>query len=105
MRKAEIDYILATIVEKFPDASDINITVDRPFQVEDSGILKEVSVSPSIKNITPFQAETIALNLIGTDRKLYETLIREGSCDLSYYLKGKTRFRTNIFSQKGVYSI
>lgn len=105
MRKAEIDHIFTTIVEKFPDASDINITVDRPFQVEDSGILKQVSVNPSIKNITPFQAETIALNLIGTDRKLYETLLREGSCDLSYYLKGKTRFRTNIFSQKGVYSI
>lgn len=105
MHKAEIDYILATIVEKFPDASDIIITVDRPFQVEDSGILKEVSVNSSIRNITPFQAETIALNLIGNDRKLYENLIREGSCDLSYYLKGKTRFRTNIFSQKGVYSI
>jgi twitching motility protein PilT len=36
---------------------------------------------------------------------LIETLIRTGSCDLSYGLPGKARFRVNIFSQTGHYSI
>ena len=34
-----------------------------------------------------------------------ETLIKEGSCDLSYELPGIARFRVNIFSQLGNYSI
>jgi twitching motility protein PilT len=32
-------------------------------------------------------------------------LIKEGSCDLSYTLPGKARFRVNVFSQSGNYSI
>jgi twitching motility protein PilT len=47
----------------------------------------------------------IALNLIRGDRRLTENLIAEGSCDSSYELQGKARFRVNIFSQQGCYSI
>jgi twitching motility protein PilT len=36
---------------------------------------------------------------------LTEILLREGSCDSSYELPGKARFRVNIFSQRGSYSI
>jgi twitching motility protein PilT len=46
-----------------------------------------------------------ALNLINSDRRLTKTLLSEGSCDSSYQLAGKARFRVNIFSQKGYYSI
>ena len=45
------------------------------------------------------------MNLINQDRRLTETLLREGSCDSSYELPGKARFRVNIFSQRGHYSI
>ncbi|MBA7706560.1 hypothetical protein ES703_115414 [subsurface metagenome] len=34
-----------------------------------------------------------------------KTLLTEGSCDLSYQLAGKARFRVNVFSQKGYYSV
>jgi twitching motility protein PilT len=47
----------------------------------------------------------VALSLIGGDRRLTETLLREGSCDLSYYVKGLARLRVNVFSQRGSYSI
>ncbi len=105
MRKAEIDHILTTMLESFGNISDLNITAGKPFQVESAGQLTEVHMELSIPDITPFQAETFALNLINSDRRLTETLIREGSCDCSYFLVGKVRFRVNIFSQRGNYSM
>jgi len=104
MRKAEIDHILTTMLESFGTISDLNITAGKPFQVESAGQLTEVSLELANPEITPFQAETFALNLINSDRRLTETLIREGSCDCSYFLVGKVRFRVNIFSQRGTYS-
>lgn len=104
MRKAEIDHILTTMLESHGNISDLNITAGKSFQVESSGQLTEVALESSISKITPFQAEIFALNLINSDRRLTETLIREGSCDCSYFLVGKVRFRVNIFSQRGNYS-
>lgn len=105
MRKAEIDYILTTMLEAYGNISDLNITVGKTFQVEVNGKLVDVPVSPPIPQITPFQAEVIALNLINSDRRLTEILLKSGSCDCSYYIQGKARFRVNIFSQRGNYSI
>jgi twitching motility protein PilT len=45
------------------------------------------------------------LSLIGQDRRNIHNLLTHGSCDLSYYLPGLARFRVNIFSQRGTYSI
>ncbi len=104
MRKAEIDHILTTMLESFGNISDLNITAGKPFQVEASGQLTEVPMELAIPEITPFQAEIFAMNLINSDRRLTETLIREGSCDCSYFLVGKVRFRVNIFSQRGNFS-
>lgn len=105
MRKAEVDHILTTMLETFGNVSDLNITVGKPFQVESSGQLSEVPIEPPMQKITPFQAEIFAMNLINSDRRLTEILLREGSCDCSYFLVGKARFRVNIFSQRNNYSI
>jgi twitching motility protein PilT len=105
MRRNQIDHILGIMLESHDNVSDLNITVDKPLQVESSGQLKPVELNPSINRITPFQAEVLALNLIGGDRRLTKTLLTDGSCDLSYQLAGKARFRVNVFSQKGYYSV
>src|SRR4029450_7732560 len=105
MRKSEIDDLLATMLESHDNVSDLNVTVDRPLQVEASGELVSVPVDPTIDNLTPFQTEIFALNLINNDRRLTEHLLRQGSCDSSYFLPGKARFRVNIFSQRGNFSI
>lgn len=105
MRKAEIDYILTSMLEAHGNISDLNITVGRAFQVETSGKLTGVQLVPPIDEITPFQAEVFALNLINMDRRLTEILITQGSCDCSYFVPGKARFRVNIFSQRSNYSI
>ena len=87
------------------NVSDLNITVGKPFQVESAGVLIPVDLEPPFDGLTPFQTEIFALNLINRDRRLTEILLNEGSCDLSYQLPGKARFRVNIFSQRGNYSI
>lgn len=105
MRKPEIDHILMKMLESNINISDLILTVDKPFQVEVSGLLVGVKLEPQFEKLTPFQTETFALNLINQDQRLLGMLIKEGSCDLSYELPGVARFRVNIFSQRGHYSI
>ena len=93
------------MLEAFGNISDLNITVGKACQVESSGELTAVPIDPPIEELTPFQAEIFALNLINSDRRLTEILIQQGSCDCSYFLVGKARFRVNIFSQRGNYTV
>ena len=105
MKRQELDNILTTMLESYDGVSDLNVTVEKPFQVEAFGQLQSVVINPPIARLTPFQTETFALNLIGGDRRLTRILVKEGSCDSSYQLAGKARFRVNVFSQKGYYSV
>jgi twitching motility protein PilT len=105
MRRPELDQILTTMLTSQPEVSDLNFTVDRPPQVESYGELKPVVLDPPIESLTPFQIEMIALNLIGENMWQTEDLLRHGSCDTSYALSDKARFRVNIFSQRGNFSI
>ena len=105
MKKQEIDHILVRMLDYHRDVSDLNFTVGKPMQVESAGELIPVDIKPAFKALTPFQNEILAMNLINQDRRLTETLLSSGSCDLSYSLPGKARFRVNIFSQGGNISI
>lgn len=105
MRRQEIDFMLGKMLDVNKNISDVNITVGKPFQVESAGQLIEVEIDPPIGKLTPFQTEIFALNLINQERRLMEMLLEKGSCDCSYELPGRARFRVNIFSQRGNYSI
>ena len=105
MRRNELDYLLSTLLDSHKDVSDIIFTVDRPLQVEVSGQLLPVPVQPPIDKLSPYQTEVIALNLISGSLRLTDDLMRTGSCDSSYSLGERARFRINIFSQRGNYSI
>jgi twitching motility protein PilT len=105
MQKNELDYILTTMLESQREVSDLNFTVDKPLQVESDGELMPVESEPPIGRLTPYQTEVIALNLLGGSHKLFTDLLKHGSCDSSYTLEGKARFRINIFAQRGNYSI
>ncbi len=100
MKQPDIDYWISCMLETYGNVSDLNITVGKPLQVESSGVLQPVSVRPPVKELTPFQSELFALNIIGGNKRLLEDLVSRGSCDLSYWLERKARFRVNIFSQK-----
>jgi twitching motility protein PilT len=105
VKKQEIDHILVKMLDAYREVSDLNFTVGKPMQVESAGELVPIEIRSSVKPLTSFQTEVIALNLINQDRRLTETMLRTGSCDLSYSLPGKARFRVNIFSQGGNFSI
>mgnify|MGYP001244560008 FL=1 len=100
MKQTEIDYWITSMLETYGNVSDLNITVGKPLQVETSGQLVPVPVEPSVEKLTPFQSEVFALNLIGGNKRLLDDLVKHGSCDLSYWLGQKARFRVNVFSQK-----
>ncbi|HZL78280.1 MAG TPA: PilT/PilU family type 4a pilus ATPase [Candidatus Limnocylindrales bacterium] len=104
MRRPELDQILTTMLASQPEVSDLLFTTDRPPQVESYGELKPVAFDPPIEKLTPFQSEMIALNIVGDNLWQIEDLIRHGSCDASYALYDKARFRVNVFSQRGNYS-
>ena len=105
MRKREVDHFLRKMLDFHENVSDLIVTVDRPFQVESDGELMAVPMDVQLDNLTPFQTEIFALNLLGGDRRNVEALLSEGSCDLSYHLAGKARFRVNVFSQRGYFSV
>jgi len=105
MRRAELDQMLAAMLASQPEVSDLLFTVDRPPQVEAYGELKPVALDPPIEKLTPYQVEIIALNIIGDNLWHIEDLLQHGSCDASYALSDQARFRINIFSQRGNFSI
>ena len=48
MTKAELDYILGTMLDSHKDVSDLNFTVEKPMQVEAYGELSPVEFEPPI---------------------------------------------------------
>lgn len=104
-----LDNVLQAMVDYHQNISDINISIYKPFQVEHDGVLKPVDVTPGpiLGHLSPFQTEMIAMVLIKGNEKCLNDLIKTGSCDLSYNLRKKVRFRVNVFwgLGKGEFSI
>lgn len=93
------------MLDSAPEVSDLIFTVEKPLQVESAGELMPVACDPPLEKLTPFQTEMIALNLVGENQWHIRDLLRTGSCDSAYTVLDKARFRINIFSQRGNYSI
>ena len=100
----DLDPLLEKMLDAAPGASDLNLSVGRPPQIEVDGKLQSVAYA-GIERLLPYQTELIALRLMKGKRDLAEKLLRTGSVDLSYSLARRTRFRVNVFSQRGSYSI
>src|SRR5260221_2611285 len=105
MRRNELDYILGTMLDSHPNVSDLLFTVDKPLQVESAGELVAVPCNPPLEKLTAFQTEMVAMNLVGHSAHLLDDLLRSGSCDSSYTLTNKARFRINVFCQRGHYAV
>ena len=105
MKKQDLDNLLVQMLESHPGVSDINFTVEKAPQVESYGVLKPSLTEPVIKMLVPYHTEQIAVALMQNNTRLIEDLVRKGSCDLSYQIPRKARFRVNIFSQRGSFSI
>jgi twitching motility protein PilT len=104
MKNFNLDAILEAMLKISDRVSDLNFSVGKPPQVELDGQLVAVNF-PGLPRLTPYQTEMIALHMLRGDRELTRTLMTSGSVDLSYSIPGRTRFRVNIFSQRGTYAI
>lgn len=105
MRKQHLDALLNAMLNSHANISDFLFAVGRPLQVEADGELRAVYTRPGITALTPYQTERITLNIIGENRRLLRDLYGKGACDCSYALDEHTRFRVNIFRQRGKYGI
>ena len=83
--------------------SDLNFSVGRPPQVEVNG--KLVPVDIGLRILTPYHTEILAMTLIGDNVEVADRLVKNGSTDLSHSLPMRSRFRVNIFRQRGTLSI
>ncbi len=104
MRRLELDAIIGAMLQSYEGISDLNFSVGKPLQVEAYGVLKTIEVDPAIDSLTPYQTESIALNIIGPNRRLLTDFLAHGSCDCSYAVEG-ARFRVNVFRQRGNFAV
>ncbi len=84
--------------------SDLIFSPGRPPQVELIGKLTPVNI-PGMETLTPAHTTAIAKALIGSHKIAEESLEKNGSADLSFSLPGMSRFRVNIFKQRGTHAI
>src|SRR5436309_14089748 len=84
--------------------SDLIFSPGRPPQVELIGKLTPVKI-PGMEMLTLAHTAGIAKALIGNNKIAEQTLEDHGSADLSFSLTGLSRFRVNIFKQRGTFVI
>src|SRR2546425_11034964 len=89
---------------KSKGVSDLIFSPGRAPQVELSGQLVEVKIA-GLPTLSPEDTRCIAADLIGRNEHALRKLEQEGAADLSYSLPGLSRFRVNIFRQRGTYAI
>jgi twitching motility protein PilT len=96
--------LIATMVQAAKNTSDLIFSPGRPPQVEVSGKLMQLKI-PGVGILMPDDTTRIATDLIGKNALALQKLKEEGSCDISYSLAKVSRFRVNIFKQRGTYAI
>lgn len=101
MTRQQFDGLMAQVLEQHPDVADVIITTGKAIQAEVHGELKDAITTPDLGRLSALLTKAMALALIGENARLQKALAGKGSCDLSYALPGKGRFRVNIFSQRG----
>jgi twitching motility protein PilT len=96
--------VLASMLQVSSLVSDLIFSPGKPPQVELSGKLAGVKVG-DLAILTTADTERIARDLMTGNQKAADLLRDQGACDLSYSIPGKSRFRVNIFMQRGTYAI
>jgi twitching motility protein PilT len=104
MKYFDLPPILEEMLKVSCEISDLNFSVNQTPQVEINGRLTPVQPL-GLQKLTPYQTEVIAMTLMQGNPDAAHRLAHTGSADLSYSLPSRTRFRVNIFQQRGTYSI
>ena len=92
--------IIATMLRAAPKISDLIFSPGRAPQVEVNGELVQLKIA-GVGVLKPDDTARIANDLMGRSKHALEKLKEEGSCDISYSVPKLSRFRVNIFTQRG----
>jgi twitching motility protein PilT len=96
--------IIASMLQAAPKTSDLIFSPGRAPQVEVHGKLVQLKIK-GVGVLTAEDTARIAADLIGRNSLAVDKLKQEGSCDISYSLPKVSRFRVNIFTQRGTCAI
>ena len=96
--------VLRQMLRASDNVSDLLFSPGRPPQVELSGQLRPVNI-PGLEKLLPGHTAAIAKIILGNQQMAIESLDKSGSADLSFSFPGESRFRVNIFKQRGTYAI
>jgi twitching motility protein PilT len=92
--------LIAAMLKASEKISDLIFSPGRAPQVEISGQLAQLKI-PGVGVLSADDTARIAADLIGRNEHAVGKLRTEGSCDISYSLPHISRFRVNIFTQRG----
>jgi twitching motility protein PilT len=92
--------LISKMLQAAPKTSDLIFSPGRAPMVELHGQLRQLKI-PGITVLMPEDTARIAGELIGRNAIAVQKLKDEGSCDISYSLPKISRFRVNIFTQRG----
>jgi twitching motility protein PilT len=96
--------IISAMLKAAAHISDLIFSPGKLPQVQASGQLMGVRI-PGMGMLSPEDTARIAADLIGGSQLAVDKLRQEGSCDISYSLPKLSRFRVNIFTQRGTCAI
>jgi twitching motility protein PilT len=96
--------LIAAMLKGRENVSDLIFSPGRAPQIESSGQLVELKFQ-GLERLTPEHTRQIANELMGSHSYAREKLEKEGATDLSYSIPAVSRFRVNIFRQRGTHAI
>jgi twitching motility protein PilT len=96
--------VLLAMLAVSSKVSDLILSPGSFPMVEVSGKLTPVKI-PGMPPLTPEDTRRIAHELIEGNKQATDSLQNLGSCDISYRVPGRCRFRVNIFQQRGSHAI
>ncbi len=96
--------LVAMMVRKSDKVSDLIFSPGRPPQVELLGKLEPVP-APGWEMLTPEVTAAVANHLIGDNAHARKMLTEDGAADVAYSLQNFSRFRVNVFMQRGTHAI
>src|SRR5580658_1471646 len=94
--------LLTAMLRTSEKVSDLFFSPGKPPLVEING---KLSPAGAARPLTNEDTRRIAADFIGDNQHAIGNLKTQGSCDVSYSLPGASRFRVNIFMQRGTCAI
>jgi twitching motility protein PilT len=102
--KTPIPALLLAMLGVSARVSDLIFSPGTLPHVELNGQMVPVKL-PGLQSLTPEDLQGFAEELISDNKQARSMLQEHGSCDISYRLPGRCRFRVNIFMQRGSHAI